>query len=117
MRRLREMVIGIADFNSMYLKENNDHENNYINLQITLEDEEKKFDHELSPFKIFIQNSLFPITNNYKEINIRLRLNPMIENILEYIFMSSEQLSQYTGTITPLQYKIKLLKMLGQLDE
>lgn len=58
------MVIGIADFNFMYFKERNDDEDNYINLQITLDDEEKKFDHELSPFKTLIQNSLFPITNN-----------------------------------------------------
>lgn len=41
----------------------------------------------------------------------------MIEKILEYLFMSSEELSQYTGTIKPLQYKIKLIKTLGQLDE
>lgn len=117
MRLLRQMVIEIADFNYMYFKESNDAEDNYINLHISLEDDQKKFDNESSPFKSLIQTSLFPISNNYKEINIRLRINPMIEMILEYLFMSSEELSQYTGTITPLQYKIKLIKTLGQLDE
>ena len=51
-----------------------------------------------------------------EELNLKLNLNQKIKKDLEYLFMDDDQLATYTNTITPIQYKVKIIQGLILFD-
>ena len=110
---MRSISLDIPDFNTLNLSEKEDSQDNYINLNITLSNDELDFNDENSPFIKYVM----PIYSGGKVINIRLWLNDKTKKELDYIFITPEELTELTGTITPLQYKIKIIQALALFDD
>ena len=114
---MRETNLLIQDFNTLCIKEEVESSQEYINLNITLEDETNDFTHKKSPFPNFIPYYFIPLSSNNLKIKIRLKVNSKIEKDLEYIFMDLQDLSKICGVITPIKYKLKIIQSLIWFDD
>ena len=114
---MREITWEIPDFNILYLREEADEEDSYINLCITLHDNRCDFQNKNSPFFKLTKYHIVPFTEDYQKIKIRLRHNDKIDKDLEFLFMNIDNLCGLCGTITPLQYKIKLIESLSLFED
>lgn len=114
---MRQTTLEVENFNLIHIRDEPDENQDYINLNLTLENSEMTFYHENSPFFKWIRYHILHISQDKLKIKIRLRHNDKIDKDLEYIFMDLQTLSQLTGTITPIQYKIRIIESLALFDD
>jgi hypothetical protein len=114
---MRQTTLEIENFNLINIRDETDDDLDYINLNLTLENSEMSFYHENSPFFRWIRYHILHLTQDNLKIKIRLRHNDKIDKDLEYIFMDIQTLSELTGTITPIQYKIRIIESLALFDD
>lgn len=114
---MREISVYIPDFNTIRIKDEGDENEDYIIINLTLENDVNNFTHHLSPFNKYKSFRILPLSNNNLKIKIRLRHNDKIDKDLEYIFMDPQDLSDLCGIITPLQYKLRIIESLVLFDD
>ena len=115
---MRETTLEIPGFNTLIIRVDDDeYDETYIMLCITLLNIDTNFKDYKSPFLKISQNYIVPFTENYNKIKFRFRRNDKIDKDLEYLFMPIDKLSQFSGTITPLRYKIKIIEAFSLFDD
>jgi hypothetical protein len=113
-----EFNLNIPDFTNLNITYSEEVITNYINISIKIEDDcELNFMNQGSPFSDNFEKNVMASDTKFKEIRLYLRYNDKINKDLEYLFMDNDLLIEYCGTITPLQYKIKLIKSLILFDD
>ena len=115
---MREIELLIPDFNVLVIKEFIcDINPLYLKIKITLKNNINNFNSNSCPFDKNINKNKIPFCNKFKSIEISLFKNDMIEKILEYLFSDQDSLTTYSGNITPMGYKIKLIESLCLFDD
>jgi len=121
---MRETGIDIPDFGSLEILEDEDETDPaYRLLYITYHNCWIKYKDTNSEFLLYLKENCKVKDPNdesgYERDQIKIRLfdNELIKINIEYLFMFEDDLSKISGTITPLQYKFKIIQHFLQLDD
>jgi hypothetical protein len=101
----------------------NSNTNNYCEITISIEKLFTDHTHYGIKYKYDFENKDYPVNIhpdnpflnlNFKKFNFytdnfKIVKNEFTDKMIEFLLLEDSELSQYTGTITPIQYKLSIL--------